>query len=220
VAQAITAQMRESYSYRQLHDPELDWVIWHQNMNAQKACRAWQKGKRVCNMYRFLVNKDGHEERCGIKGWKPPTKIETKILITTYKRETEIETEIPVSTKNKENEPPYPCKPESEDTVTHTICNQLLVIMITRPPDHERLAINLAFYQMIDSPEQCLPTFDSWVTNSSIYTPCSDPPEPPTLGYQQDQIPPPASGHQQDQILPYILENITHVIPHHRYQGR
>jgi hypothetical protein len=167
-------------------------------MNPQKACRALQKGKRVCNVCRFLVNKDGHEERCSIKGWKPPTETETEAPIATYKREPEIETEIPISTENKENELPCPHKPESEDMVTHTICYQLPVIMMTRPPDHERLAINLSFYQIMDSLEQCLPTLDSWLTNSSIYTPCSDPPEPPTSGYQQDQILPPASGYQQD----------------------
>jgi hypothetical protein len=91
---------------------------------------------------RFLVNKDGHEERCGIKGWKPPTKIET-----------EMETEIPISTENKENELTYPCEPEPQATVTHTIHHQLLVIMMTGPPDHEKLAINLSFYQMMDGPE-------------------------------------------------------------------
>jgi hypothetical protein len=163
-------------------------------MNPQKACRAWQKGKRVCNVCRFLVNKDGHEERCGTKGWKPPTETET--LIATYKREPETETETPVSTENKENERPCPREPESEDTVTHTIRHQLPVIMMTGPPDHERLAINLSFYQTMDGPEQCLPTLDSRPTNGSIYTPCSDPPGPPASGHQQDQIPPPASGHQ------------------------
>jgi hypothetical protein len=177
-------------------------------MNLRKACRAWQKGKRVCNMCRFLVNKDRHEERCGIMGWKPPTKTETKTPIATHKKETEMETETPISTKNKENEPPCPCEPEPEDTITHTICHQLPVIMMTGTPDHEKLAINLSFYPTMDSPEQRLPTLDSWPTNESIYSPCSDPPEPP------------ASGHQQDQILPHILENITNIILHHRCQGR
>jgi hypothetical protein len=55
--------MKESYSCGQPHDPELDWVIWHQKMDPQKACRAWQKGKRVYNVCRFLVNKEGYEER-------------------------------------------------------------------------------------------------------------------------------------------------------------
>jgi hypothetical protein len=218
VAQAIAARMKKSCGCGQPHDPELDWVIRHQKMNPQKACRAWQKGKRVCNVCRFLVNKDGHEERCGTKGWKPP--IETETPIATYKREPETETETPVSTKNKENEPPCPREPESEDTVTHTICHQLLVIMMTGPPDHERLAINLSFYQTVDGPEQRLPTLDSRPTNGSIFTPCSDPPDPPASGHQQDQIPPPASGHQQDQIPPHILEDITHVVPHRRRRGR
>jgi hypothetical protein len=117
-------------------------------------------------MCRFLVKKDGYEERCGIKGWKPPTETETEIPITTHKRETEIGTEIPISTENKENELPCPHEPVSEDTITHTICHQLLVIMITGLPDHERLAINLSFYQTIDGPEQCLPTLDSQLTNA------------------------------------------------------
>jgi hypothetical protein len=100
-------------------------------MNPQKACRAWQKGKRVCKVCRFLVNKDGHEERYSIKGWKPPTKMET---------------ETPISTENRGNELPCPCKPELEDTITYTIHHQLVVIIITGPPDHEKLAINLSFY--------------------------------------------------------------------------
>jgi hypothetical protein len=75
-------------------------------------------------------------------------------------------------------------------------------------PDHEKLAINLSFYQMMDGPEQRLPTLDSRPTNGSIYTPCSDPPEPP------------APGHQQDQIPPHILKDITDVVPHHRRRGR
>jgi hypothetical protein len=216
--------MKKSCSCGQPHDPELDWVIRHQKMNPQKACRVWQKGKRVCNVCRFLVNKDRQEERCGTKGWKPPTETETPIA--TYKREPEMERETPVSTENKENEPPCPREPESEDTVTHTICHQLPVIMMTGPPDHERLAINLSFYQTMDGPEQRLPTLDSQPTNASIYTPYSDPPEPPASGHQQDQIPPPALGHQQGQILPpasgyqqdqippHILADITHVIPH------
>jgi hypothetical protein len=210
--------MKKSCGCGYPHDPELDWGIWHQKMNLQKACRSWQKGKRVCNVCRFLVNKDRHEERCGTKGWKPPT--ETKTPIATYKREPEIETETPISTKNKENELACPCEPESEDTITHTICHQLPVIIITRPPDHEWLAINLSFYQIMDGSEQRLPTLDSQPTNSSIYTPCSDPPEPPASGYQQDQIPPPTSGHQQDQIPPHILEGITHVVPYRRRRGR
>jgi hypothetical protein len=177
-------------------------------MDPRKACRAWQKGKRVCNVCRFLVNKDGHEERCGIKGWKPPTETETETPIATHNKETETETETAISTENKENEPPCPREPELQDTVTHTIRHQLPVIMMTGPLDHEKLAINLSFYQTMDGPEQRLPTLDSRPTNESIYTPCSDPPEPPT------------SGHQQDQILPHILEDITHVIPHRRRRGR
>jgi hypothetical protein len=157
---------------------------------------------------RFLVNKDGHEERCGIKGWKPHTETETEIPIATHNKETKTETETPVSTENKENEPPCPHEPEPEDTVTHTIRHQLPVIIMTGPPDHKKLAINLSFYQTMDSPEQCLPTLDSRLTNESIYTPCSDPPEPPT------------SGHQQDQILPHILEGITDVVPHRQRRGR
>jgi hypothetical protein len=131
-----------------------------------------------------------------------------------------METETPISTENKENEPPCPREPDSEDTAAHTIYHQLPVIMMTRPPDHERLAINLSFDQMMDGPEQHLPTLDSRPTNSSIYTPCSDPPEPPTSGHQQDQILPPTSGYQQDQIPPHILEDITHVTPHHRCRRR
>jgi hypothetical protein len=183
VAQAIAAQMGESCSCGQPHNPKLDWVIWHQKMNPQKAYRVWQKGKRVCNMCRFLVNKDGHEERYSIKGWKPPTKTETKIPITTYNRETKAETEIPISTENKENEPPCLHEPGPQGTVTYTIYHQLPVIMMTRPLDHEKLAINLSFYQMIDSPEQYLPTLNSQLTNESIYTPRSDPPEPPASGH-------------------------------------
>jgi ribosomal protein L32 len=46
------------------HDPELDAVIKAKHLNVQKACRAWGRGKRVCYDCGFLVNKDGHEERC------------------------------------------------------------------------------------------------------------------------------------------------------------
>jgi IMP cyclohydrolase len=73
-------------------------------------------------MCRFLVNKDRHEERCGIKGWKPPTETETEILVAIYNKETKIETKIPISTKNKENKLYCPYKPELEDTVTYAIC--------------------------------------------------------------------------------------------------
>ncbi|KAI5799614.1 hypothetical protein FPQ18DRAFT_417561 [Pyronema domesticum] len=208
MAQAIAARMKESCSCGQPHDPELDWVIRHQKMNPQKACRAWQRGKRVCKVCRFLVNKDGHEERCGMKGWKPPTETETETPIATYNEETETETGTPVSTENKENEPPCPHGPEPGETVTHTIRHQLPVIMMTGPPDHEKLAINLSFYETMDGAEQCLPTLYSQPTNESIYTPSSDPPQPP------------ASGHQQDQIPPHILGDITNVVPHHRHQGR
>jgi hypothetical protein len=47
------------------HDPELDAVIKAKHLNIRKACRAWGRGKRVCYDCGFLVNKDGHEERCG-----------------------------------------------------------------------------------------------------------------------------------------------------------
>jgi hypothetical protein len=46
------------------HDPELDAVIKAKNLNIRKACRAWGRGKHVCYDCGFLVNKDGHEERC------------------------------------------------------------------------------------------------------------------------------------------------------------
>jgi hypothetical protein len=46
------------------HDPELDAVIKAKHLNIRKACRAWGRGKCVCYDYGFLVNKDGHEERC------------------------------------------------------------------------------------------------------------------------------------------------------------
>jgi hypothetical protein len=33
-------------------------------LNIRNACRAWGRGKRLCDDSRFLVNKDDHEERC------------------------------------------------------------------------------------------------------------------------------------------------------------
>jgi hypothetical protein len=48
------------------HDLELDTVIKAKYLNIQKACRAWGSGKHVCYDCRFLVNKDGHEERCSM----------------------------------------------------------------------------------------------------------------------------------------------------------
>jgi hypothetical protein len=49
-----------------MHDPELDAVIRAKHLNVRKACRAWGKGKRVCYDCGFLVNLDGHEERCSV----------------------------------------------------------------------------------------------------------------------------------------------------------
>jgi hypothetical protein len=46
------------------HDPELDAVIRAKHLNVRKACRAWGRGKRLCYDCGFLVNKEGHEERC------------------------------------------------------------------------------------------------------------------------------------------------------------
>jgi hypothetical protein len=45
------------------HDPELDAVIKAKHLNIRKACRAWGRGKCVCDDCGFLVNKDGYEER-------------------------------------------------------------------------------------------------------------------------------------------------------------
>jgi hypothetical protein len=46
------------------HDPGLDAVIKAKHLNVRKACRVRGRGKRVYCNCRFLVNMDGHEERC------------------------------------------------------------------------------------------------------------------------------------------------------------
>jgi hypothetical protein len=46
------------------HHPDLDEIIRTQRLNARKACRRWQRGRRVCHNCRFLVNLEGHVTRC------------------------------------------------------------------------------------------------------------------------------------------------------------
>jgi hypothetical protein len=72
ISAAIASQprMNKTCSCGQQHDPELEWVIRYQKLNPCKACKAWQKGKQVCYECKFLVNKEGHEEWCGLQGWK------------------------------------------------------------------------------------------------------------------------------------------------------
>jgi len=163
------------------------------------------------------------------QGMETPT--ETQATIPPCKDEPETAKEPPVPTENQENEPPRPRELESEDSTIHTIRHQLPVIMMTGPSDHEKVAINLSFYQTAE-PEQRLPTVDYRPTNDLTSAPCSDPPEPPASGHQQDQIPPfssghqqeqitaPPLGHQQEQIPPYVLEDITQDVVRRRRRGR
>jgi hypothetical protein len=46
------------------HPFELAEVIRNRHLNPRRACAAWRKGKRVCPRCRFLVNMNGHEDRC------------------------------------------------------------------------------------------------------------------------------------------------------------
>jgi hypothetical protein len=57
-------RLNQSCNCRMEYDPELDAVIKVKHLNVRKACRAWGRGKRVYYDCGFLVNKDGHEERC------------------------------------------------------------------------------------------------------------------------------------------------------------
>jgi hypothetical protein len=61
---------------------------------------------------------------------------------------------------------------------THIIRHHLPVIMITGAPKHEKVAINLSFYQTMDGPEQNPVPSDSRQAKECPPTPCSDPPEP------------------------------------------
>jgi hypothetical protein len=48
----------------QPHHPDLDAAIANKHLNSKAACKAWQKGKRVCPNCEYIVNMDGHQYRC------------------------------------------------------------------------------------------------------------------------------------------------------------
>jgi hypothetical protein len=48
----------------QPHHPDLDRAIRTKHLNPNVACRAWSRGKRVCHECGYVVNLDGHQERC------------------------------------------------------------------------------------------------------------------------------------------------------------
>jgi hypothetical protein len=48
----------------QPHHPDLDRAIRTKHLNPKVACRAWSRGKRVCHDCGYVVNLDGHQERC------------------------------------------------------------------------------------------------------------------------------------------------------------
>jgi hypothetical protein len=48
----------------QEHHPDLDAVIRMQKLNPRKACRGWQRGKRVCHNCGYLVKIEGHDNQC------------------------------------------------------------------------------------------------------------------------------------------------------------
>jgi hypothetical protein len=180
ISAAIASQprMNEMCSCRQRYDPELEWVIRYQKLNPRKACKAWQKGKRVCYECKFLVNKESHEEWCGLWGWKPRTEMKTENPIATpndKKQPTEEESNAPEQDSRSSNH-------------TDIIRHHLPVIMITGAPEHEKVAINLSFYQTMDGPEQNPVPSDSRQAEECPPTPRSDPPEPRSSGHQQDPL--------------------------------
>jgi hypothetical protein len=48
----------------QPHHPDLDRAISAKHLNPKVACRAWNRGKRLCHDCGYVVNLDGHQERC------------------------------------------------------------------------------------------------------------------------------------------------------------
>jgi hypothetical protein len=85
------------------HPFELAEVIRNRHLNPRRACAAWRKGKRVCPRCRFLVNMEGHENRCQ----------------TTTEQRTPLE-EIQPPQENQENEVPA-APPTATDESQQTI---------------------------------------------------------------------------------------------------
>jgi len=54
------------------HPFELAEIIRNQHRNPCKACADWQKGKRVCPEYRFLVNMENNHLRCSFAAPQNP----------------------------------------------------------------------------------------------------------------------------------------------------
>jgi hypothetical protein len=204
ISAAIASQSRinEMCNCGQRHDPELEWVIQYQKLNPCKACKAWQKGKWVCYECKFLVNKEGYEEWCGLQGWKPPTETRTKNPIPTpndEKQPTEEESNAPEQDSRSSND-------------THIIRHHLPVIMLTGAPEHEKVAINLSFYQTMDGPEPNPAPSDSRQAEECPPTPRSDPPEPRHQQGPLDQLPLQGNPRPFDKWRPHHKRR--------RYRGR
>jgi hypothetical protein len=116
------------------HDPELDAVIKAKQLNVRRACRAWRRGKRVCYDCGFLVNKEGHGERCSAAN--------------------NIRSALP---EIKGNEVPAPAgedrHPHYEDYLTggfeEVLYNtqELPAVLVPTTPIPDGLTINLSLYQ-------------------------------------------------------------------------
>ena len=134
------------------HDPELEAVIRKKHLDVRKACRAWQRGKRVCYDCGFLVNMDGHEARCGATG---PARSSTTPAPTPDEP-----TPVPEKDQQHPNGEQPPTAPElASETSSETLMEKRYVPVYLMSPnrDPERLAINLSFYGPPTGKEEVLP---------------------------------------------------------------
>jgi len=65
-------QKRQQCDCPHTHPFELAEVIRNRHMNQRKACADWRKGKRVCPRCQYLVNPQGHQERCQTNAERTP----------------------------------------------------------------------------------------------------------------------------------------------------
>jgi len=84
------------------HPFELAEVIRNKHLDPRKACADWYRGKRVCPHCEFLVNLEGHQDRCGARR-APLAEVKTE-----EENETPSVALPPNEEENQENEPPLP----------------------------------------------------------------------------------------------------------------
>jgi hypothetical protein len=81
-------------------------VIRMQKLNPRKACRGWQRGKRVCHNCGYLVKIEGHNDRCS-----DPRLTPTSPCNYDYRRETTPINNHPIALHNNEVKELSPAEP-------------------------------------------------------------------------------------------------------------